>query len=371
MGQFDDVVNNLARAARQYGGSTTSSGTVPERDASLIKLNANESVYGPSPKAVVAIRTALDACHLYPDDGCSALREKLAERHGIRPEQVLVANGLTALLGVIARTLLRPGANAVTSACSFISYPMVTQAAGARLLETPLQDGGYSLDALLAAINADTRVIFLANPNNPTGTLVEAAAVERFLERVPAHVIVVLDEAYFDYAHFFAAKRGVEYSRALDYVRENRNVVVLRTFSKAHGLAGMRIGYGMGPAELIAYFTAMQDVFAVSELAQAAALAALDDDAHVQNALEKNAEQVEWMQRQLAALRYRLVPAWTNFVTLDVKEDSREFARKLRQQGILIRPLSAWGAPTSIRVTLGTAKQNQCFVHALAKLSQQ
>ncbi len=146
--------------------------------------------------------------------------------------------------------------------------------------------------------------------------------------------------------------------------------MVLRTFSKAHGLAGVRIGYGMGPAELMNYFTCMQDVFAVSELAQAAALAALDDDAHVQNALEQNARQAEWMQSEVAALGFQLTPTWTNFVTLDVKQDSREFARQLRQHGVLVRPLGAWGAPTSIRVTLGMAQQNQGFVHALAKLLQ-
>src|SRR5262249_5257393 len=163
-----------------------------------------------------------------------------AELHAVGPGQILVANGLTALLGVIARTLLWPGTNAVTSACSFISYPMVTHAAGAQLVETPLHAGGYDLDALLAAINPDTRVVFLANPTNPTGTLLEAEAVDRFLERVPPHAIVVLDEAYFDYAHYFAAQRQVEHSRSLDYVHRNRNVVVLRTFSKAHGLAAVR-----------------------------------------------------------------------------------------------------------------------------------
>ena len=370
MGRFDDLVNHLARAASQYAASTTSTGTVPERDASLIKLNANESVYGPSPKAVAAMRAALDSCHLYPDDACADLREKLAERHGIESRQILVANGLTALLGIIARTLLRPGTNVVTSACSFISYPMVTHAAGAQLVETPLEGGGYDLDALLAAINADTRIVFLANPNNPTGTLIEPAAIDWFLERVPGSVIVVLDEAYFDYAQYFAAQRGMEYSRSLDYVREGRNVVVLRTFSKAHGLAGVRIGYGMGPVELMAYFACLQDVFAVSDLAQAAALAALEDDAHVRAAVEKNVEQAEWMRGEMAALGYHVIPTWTNFITLDVKQDSRAFARKLRQQGVLVRPLSAWGAPTSIRVTLGTAEQNQGFVHALTKLAQ-
>jgi len=370
MGRFDDVVNDLARAAARYATSSTSTGTVPERESSLIKLNANESVYGPSPKAVAAMRAALNSSHLYPDDGCAALRDKLAERQGINANEILIANGLTALLGVIARTLLRPGSNAVTSACSFISYPMVTHAAGAQFVETPLRNGGYDLDAMLAAINADTRLVFLANPNNPTGTLADAGAVDRFLQGVPRHVLVVLDEAYFDYANYFASKRGVEYSRALDYVRQERNVVVLRTFSKAHGLAGVRVGYGMGPAGLMAYFRCVQDVFAVSELAQAAALAALDDDAHVQKVLEKNSEQAQWMQRELVALGYQLIPTWTNFVTLEIGQDSREFAQRLRQQGVLVRPLGAWGARTSIRVTLGTREQNQAFVHALAKLSE-
>jgi histidinol-phosphate aminotransferase len=371
MGRFDHIVNDLARSAARYAASSTSMGTVPEREASLVKLNANESVYGPSPKAVEAMRAALNSSHLYPDDSCAALRAKLAERHGIQAKQILIANGLTALLGVIARTLLRPGTNAVTSACSFISYPMVTHAAGAQYVETPLRDGGYDLNAILAAINADTRVVFLANPNNPTGTLASASAVDEFLQSIPKQVLVVLDEAYFDYAHYFAQERGIEYSRALGYVREDRNVVVLRTFSKAHGLAGVRVGYGVGPVGLMAYFSCVQDVFAVSDLAQAAALAALDDDAHVQKALQKNSEQVEWMQREIAALGYRVIPTWTNFVTLDVQQDCQEFARKLRQEGVLVRPLAAWGAPTSIRVTLGTAQQNQTFVHVLAKLSRQ
>ena len=184
-------------------------------------------------------------------------------------------------------------------------------------------------------------------------------------------MIVVLDEAYFDYAQYFAQKRGVEYSHALEYVRENRNVLVLRTFSKAHGLAGVRVGYAMGPAELISYITQLQEVFALSTIAQAAALAAIDDDDHIQRALTNNAEQAEWMERRLKGLGYDVLPTWTNFIAIEVGEDSREFARRLRKQGVLVRPLGAWGAPTSIRVTLGTPAQNQFFVEALASRSGQ
>jgi histidinol-phosphate aminotransferase len=369
MGRFFDLITDPVRAAGQHADTMSSSSTLPERDASLIKLNANESAYGPSLKAVAAMREALESSHLYPDDGAAALREKLAERNGANPEQILIANGTTALLGVIARTLLRQGLNAVTSACSFISYPMVTHAAGAQLVEAPLREGGYDLDAVLAAINNDTRIIFLANPNNPTGTLANAGAVDRFLERVPSHVIVVLDEAYFDYAQYFATRRGVNYSHSIDYVRAERNVVVLRTFSKAHGLAGIRVGYGMGPAELMAYFARVQDVFAVSAVAQDGALAALDDNAHIQYAVENNAQQAEWLEREVASLSYNVTPTWANFLSFDAKQDARDLGQRLRQAGVLIRPLGAWGAPTWIRVTLGTAEQNQRFLHALSQVS--
>ena len=374
MGRFENLVNDAVRVLSQHAisrsSTSTLTSTLPERDASLLRLNANESVYGPSPKAVAAMRAAMESSHLYPDDSASALRDRLAQLHAIQPEQILVANGLTALLGVIARTCLRPGLNALTSACSFISYPMVTGAVGARLVQTPLKEGGYDPDAMLAAIDTDTRVAFIANPNNPTGTLLDASAMDRFLDRVPAHVIVVLDEAYFDYATYFATQRGVAYSHSMEYVRAQRNVVVLRTFSKAHGLAGLRVGYGMGPAELMAYFGQVQDVFAVSGIAQAAALAALDDEAHIRHALRENAAQAECLEREVASLGYLVIPTWTNFLSFDVKQDSQDFAHKLRREGILVRPLNAWGAPTWIRVTLGTAEQNQVFLRALKNVSK-
>jgi histidinol-phosphate aminotransferase len=363
MDRFFALVTANARAA----GPNTK--TTPElSSSSLIKLNANESVYGPSPKAVTAMRAALENSHLYPDNDSLALRQKLAQHHSVSPEQILLANGTTALLGVIARTLLQTGRNAITSACSFISYPAVTQAACARLIEVPLLHKGFDLDAILKAIDANTRVVFIANPNNPTGTVVDADARDRFLKKVPDHVVVVLDEAYFDYAQYFASKRGIDYACSLDHVRANRNVVVLRTFSKAHGLAGIRVGYAIAPAELTAYFAQVQDVFAISAIAQAAAIAALDDAEHIQHALEGNDAQASWMEQELAALGYDVIPTWTNFVALDVGEDAREYARRLRRKGVLVRPLSVWGAPQSIRVTLGTLEENRFFVQALASM---
>jgi histidinol-phosphate aminotransferase len=364
MDRFFDLVTENARSAGPNAKTT------PDQSSGLIKLNANESVYGPSPKALAAIRAALETSNLYPDNDSPTLRQKLAQKHGIAPQQIVVGNGSTALLGVIARTLLQSGRNAVTSACSFISYPAVTQTACARLIEVPLLDRGFDLDAILKAIDANTRIVFLANPNNPTGSFLDAASIDRFLANVPRHVIVVLDEAYFDYAQYFADKRGIEYSHGLDYVRENRNVLVLRTFSKAHGLAGVRVGYAMGPAELISYIAQLQEVFALSTIAQAAALAAIDDDDHIQRALTNNAEQAEWMEQNLKGLGYDVLPTWTNFIAIEVGEDSREFARRLRKQGVLVRPLGAWGAPTSIRVTLGTPEQNQFLVQALVSGKQ-
>jgi histidinol-phosphate aminotransferase len=370
MGRFFDLINNPARELGDFASAIPSAARSSGGEKKqLIKLNANESPYGPSPKAVTAMRAALNDSNWYPDDLSAELRQKLAALHEIPPEQIVIANGTTSLLGVIARTLLGPERNAVTSACSFISYPMATRAAGATLIETPLKGNGYDLDAIGAAINDQTRMVLIANPNNPTGSLLNAEQINSFLENLPEHVIVVLDEAYSDYASYFGVQRSTEYSRSVEYVRTDRNVVVLRTFSKAHGLAGMRIGYGVGPAELMAYFARVQDTFAVSALAQAAALAALDDDVQVRRAVEKNAEQAAWLTKEVGALGYEVPETWANFLFIDVRQDAREFARKLRREGVLIRPLGAWGAPQAIRVTVGTTEQNQMFLEALRKVS--
>lgn len=369
MGRFFDLINSPVHQLGGYAPGMPAAPTTQDSQSPLIKLNANESPYGPSPKAVAAMRAVLESSHWYPDDLSTSLRQRLSILHSVRPEQILIANGTTSLLGVIARTLLSPGRNAVTSVCTFISYPMVTHAAGAKLIETPLKDNGYDLDAMRASLDPDTRLALIANPNNPTGSLLSAESILRFLEHLPPHVIVVLDEAYHDYAQYFAVRRSVNYTHSLDHVRTDRNVVVLRTFSKAHGLAGVRIGYGIGPAELMSYLARVQDTFAVSSLGQAAAIAALDDEVHVQHAAENNARQEEFLRGEILRLGYDIAETWANFVFIDVRQDAREFARKLRREGVLVRPLGAWGAPKGIRVTIGTAEQNQVFLQALKNTS--
>jgi histidinol-phosphate aminotransferase len=335
-----------------------------------IKLASNETPFGPSPRAVQAMKAAVGECNFYPDNEVSELRQKLAERHRVDPEQVVVTAGSTSLLGIIARTLLSPGLNAVTSELSFIVYPIATKAAGGQLIEVPMRDHSFDLDALASAINSDTRIVFIANPNNPTGTLSTPDALERFLARVPEHVIVILDEAYSDFALHFAGLRGTKYSYSLDYVRDGRKVVVLRTFSKAHGLAGLRVGYGLGPADLMSYFARMRTTFAVSSVAQAAAVAALEDEDHVRRAVINNAEQADWLVRRLTELGCSVDPTWANFVYCELGEDAATVAKRLQNEGVIIRPLGPWGAPTAIRITIGTPEQNQTFLAAFKKVME-
>jgi histidinol-phosphate aminotransferase len=369
MSRFFDLVS---KPAREMGGflppappKRAPAGTQPR----LIKLDSNENPFGPSPRAIEAMQSALAAANSYPDDDCSELRRKLATRHEVPAEQVLVTAGSTALLGLLCQTMLAPGLNAVTSERSFIVYAMAVHAMGAQLIEVPMRADGFDLDAMLAAINEDTRLVFLANPNNPTGTMVEAAAVDKFIAEVPGHVVVVLDEAYYEYASHFAARRQVEYSRLLEYLRPGANVVVLRTFSKAHGLAGLRVGYGLGPAELLAYCARMRDTFSVSSLAQAAAVAALDDLTHVARVVANNAEQAQILGVELSELGYRVVPTAANFLYCDVSGDASEFAGRLRDLGVSVRPLGAWGAPNCVRVSTGTPEQNRTFLEAARKVA--
>lgn len=368
MSRFFDLVSKPAREMEGYLPTPPPRPAPAESQRRLIKLDSNENPYGPSPRAIDAMRSAIASAHAYPDDDCSELTHRLASIHLLPPEQVLVTAGSTALLSLLCQTMLAPGLNAVTSERSFVVYAMAVRATGGQLIEAPMRDHAFDLDAILNAINEDTRIVFLANPNNPTGTMCDAAAVDKFVAEVPAHVVVVLDEAYFEFAQYFGAARKVEYSHSLDYVREGASTVVLRTFSKAHGLAGLRIGYGLGPAELLAYCARMRNTFSVSSVAQAAALAAMEDPVHIERVISSNATQAQILGLALSELGYGVTPTWANFLYCDVGENAAEFAGTLLREGISVRPLGVWGAPSCIRVSVGTAEQNQLLLDAMGKL---
>jgi histidinol-phosphate aminotransferase len=370
MSDFSQLVPEHVRSLSGYTPGKSRRKAQQESRVDCIKMASNENPFGPSPKAVEAMRAALSETNFYPDNDVSELRRKLAEHHNVTPEQIVPAAGSTALLGIIARTLLSPGLNAITSERSFIIYPIATQAAGGKLIKIPMRDHDFDLNAIAAAVDRNTRLIYLSNPNNPTGTIVEALEIDKLLDRLPDHVLLILDEAYYDFAQHFANLRGVDYSHASRYVSERRNVVVLRTFSKAHGLAGVRVGYGIGPPELMSYFDRMRTTFSVSVLAQAAALAALDDEAHKQKAVTNNAEQAQRLAESMAESGHRVIPTWANFFYCELAEDADAIAKQLQVEGVIVRPLGPWGAPKAIRVTIGTPKQNEVFLKAFKKVME-
>lgn len=370
MSDYGELVPEHVRRLGGYTPGKSLRQAQQESGVTCIKLASNETPFGPSPHALRAMQDALTECNFYPDNDARDLRDKLAQHHGVSPEQVVVTAGSTALLGIIARTLLAPGLNAVTSQRSFIVYPIATKAAGGELIEVPTINDGFDLDALSAAINDKTRVVFLANPNNPTGTLVMPDDITRFLEKVPPHVITVLDEAYYDFAEFFAVKRGFHHSRSLEHLREGRRVVILRTFSKAHGLAGVRVGYGIGSAELMSYFARLRTTFSISGVAQAGAMEALKDEAHTRRAVENNAQQAGILLKGMRELGYHPVPTWANFIYCEMGEEAGAFAKRMQAEGVIIRPLGPWGMPTAIRVTIGTPEQNAMFLKAFKKATE-
>jgi histidinol-phosphate aminotransferase len=363
MSRFFDLVTKPAREMGGYKPGVPTRSVTPEPH--LIGLDSNENPLGPSPQAIEAMRRALAETHLYPDNECSALTAKLSELHSTPTKQILVTAGSTGMLSLLCHTLLAPGLNAVTSEKSFIVYGMAARSTGAEFIETPTTNDGFDLTAVLRSITDHTRLVLLANPNNPTGALLDVDELERFISKVPGHVVVVLDEAYYEFAAHFAERRKVEYSRSLMYLRKGASVVVLRTFSKAHGLAGLRIGYGLGPAELIAYCRRMQDTYSVSSVAQAAALAALDDEEHVTRSVSHNAEQADRLGIGLSELGFRVMPTWANFLYCDLRQDAAAISQRLREQGISVRPLGAWGAPTCIRISIGTVPQNEKILEAM------
>jgi histidinol-phosphate aminotransferase len=370
MSDFSQLVPEHVRKLGGYTPGKSRHQAQQESRVECIKMASNENPFGPSPKAVEAMRAALGESNFYPDNDVAELRQKLAQYHGVTPENIVPTAGSTALLGIIARTLLAPGLNAITSERSFIIYPIATQAAGGKLIQVPMRNSTFDLDAIAAAVDHNTRIIYLSNPNNPTGTIVKAPEIDKFLDKIPDHVVVILDEAYHDFAQHFARLRGVDYSHALDYLHQGRKVVVLRTFSKAHGLAGVRVGYGVGPVEFMSYLARMRTTFSVSVVAQAAALAALEDQLHIEKTLRNNAEQAQRLTDGLAQFGFRIVSTWANFVYCELHEDAVAIAKQMQAEGVIIRPLGAWGAPTAIRVTIGTPEQNETFLKAFKKVME-
>jgi histidinol-phosphate aminotransferase len=366
MSDFEQFIPAHIRALHAYSPGKPARQAARESGLTdVLKLASNENPFGPSPRALEAISRAAKEANFYPDNDSSELRRALAERHNLPEEQILITGGSTQLIDILCRTLLAPGLNAVTSERSFIVYPMLTRSAGGEIVQAPMTGDAYDLDAIAHAITPATRIVFLSNPNNPTGTMFDAGATDRFLDQLPNHLLVVLDEAYCDYATAFAAQRGMEYSHSLDYVRQGRSLIVLRTFSKAHGLAGLRIGYGMGPAKLLVHFSHMRTAFSVSGIAEAAALAALDDEQHIRRAVESNLGESKRLEQELRSLGARVVQTSGNFIYFDCGEDAGALVKRIQAEGVIVRPMGPWGAPTAVRVTVGTPTQNRRFMAAL------
>jgi histidinol-phosphate aminotransferase len=324
-----------------------------------IKLASNENPFGPSPRAVAAIADALQSLHRYPDGSGFYLRQALARRIGVAADAIILGNGSNDIIELAVRAFLRPGDEAVMADQAFVIYQMVVQAAGAISRRVPLRRFTHDLEAIMAAIGPATRLVFLANPNNPTGTIYKRDAWEDFLDSVPPHVLVIADDAYADYVE------DPDYPDSLAYQRRDRLLLTLRTFSKIYGLAGVRVGYGVGPLEVIEVLNRIRQPFNVNALAQVAALAALDDQPHVERTRANNREGLAYLRGVFEKLGRPYVPSWANFLLVDVGDGARVYDALLRR-GVIVRPMDVYGFPRHLRVTVGTPEENQRFAESLA-----
>jgi len=344
-----------------------------------IKLASNENALGPSPKAVAAISAALAKLHRYPDGSNYYLGQRLAGKLGVAPEELVFGNGSNEVIELLIAAFLEPGDEVVTSQPTFLVYQTMVQARGGINRVVPLKrisgdaalksSGGgeplgvvHDLEAILAQVNDRTRLIFLDNPNNPTGTIFGREEFETFLARVPEEVVVVLDEAYVDF---------VDHPGRIDvrrYLESKTPVVGLRTFSKAYGLAGLRIGYGIMHREIAGFLHRVRQPFNVNLPAQVGALAALDDDDHYRPTLEHTRAGIAWLNRQITALGCRVFDTHTNFFLVDIGRDGKRFYEEMLGQGVIVRPMSAYGYPDFIRITVGTEAENRRLVETMARV---
>jgi histidinol-phosphate aminotransferase len=334
----------------------------------IVKLASNENPLGPSPRAQTAVKEAIAELALYPDGAGFELKRALASHHGLGAECITLGTGSDHILELLARVFLERGRSVVFSRYAFAIYAIVSQAAGAeiRIAEALPTDHvdmpyGHDLDAMAGLVDASTRIVFIANPNNPTGTWITRDALEAFLERVPRETVVLLDEAYFEYV------QESEYASGREFLERYPNLIVMRTFSKAYGLAGIRVGYALASAELTELMNRVRLSFNPNSLAQAAAVAALGDHEHIRNSVELNRAELARMQSELKARGLRTIPSVCNFVTVDVERPGREFFQAMLREGVIVRPLDGYGLPNHVRVSVGLPAQNDRFYAALDK----
>lgn len=328
--------------------------------ADAVKLASNENPLGPSPLALEAMRGVLGEAHRYPDGVAYRLRERIAAHHGVTMAEVIHGSGSNELLDLVVRTFMTPAQHLVFAEPAFVVYRIAALTYGVPFTAVPTSNLTHDLPAMAAAVTPKTRVVFVANPNNPTGTYVGRAAVESFLREVPPEVIVVMDEAYFEYAV------AADYPDCLELRSLRERLLVVRTFSKIHGLASMRVGYAVGPAPLIDYMNRVRPPFNVSTLGQVGAIAALGDREHVQKSAAHNQSERARLSAELERLGLKVAPSQANFVLVDVGRPGRTVYDALLKKGVIVRPFA--NLPTSLRVTVGLVHENDRFLSALAEV---
>ncbi len=328
----------------------------------IIKLASNENPLGPSPLAMQAIADSAKQVHLYPDGNAYYLKADLAKHLGVSEKQLILTNGSNEVLQLVGETYLGPGDEVIYAEGAFVVYGLVAKVTGATSIVVPMQNDAHHLSAMAAAITDKTKVIFIANPNNPTGTIVTATETAQFMAQVPEDVLVIFDEAYYEYvAH-------PDYPETLAYVMEERNFIITRTFSKIYGLAGLRIGYGIAPASVIDTMNPVRQPFNCNAVAQAAARAALKDADYVERSQKLNAEGKMFLYAAFDQLGLRYIKTEGNFIMVFVNTSGAELAEAMLRKGVIVRQMAGYGYPNAIRVTIGTQRENERFLEALKTL---
>jgi histidinol-phosphate aminotransferase len=328
--------------------------------ASIVKLASNENPLGPSPKALSAIEKTLSDLCRYPDGNGFELKQALAGRYGIKPEQITLGNGSNDVLEVITRCFAAPGDEVVYSQYAFAVYPLVSQAIGAKGVAVPARDYGHDLQAMADAVTERTKLVFVANPNNPTGTVHGAAAIKAFLDRIPERVLVVLDEAYCEYL-----QGGDDDVNGLALLETYPNLIVTRTFSKAWGLAALRVGYSVSSPEIANVLNRVRQPFNVDSIAMAAATAVLDDEDYLRRSCEINARGMAQLEAAFEELKLAWIPSGGNFISVEVGEYAQQINQSLLEQGVIVRPIGGYGLPRHLRVSIGLPEENERFIAAL------